>query len=288
MRLFAISAFLVVSSSLAACATSERVVVGPPPGATGDTSATQPAGQSAESFCSAMCTRVKSCDKTLDQQTCENTCTNQNAAVFPRLRGDVVDLIVGCFDAKDCKTVLGGSVVGECTSDALASVAPSAAATTFCDDLANKKKSCNASTTALTTKADCLNSSKLYDDDAIAQAQNCTDRACTEIDTCVAAVFGGLGGTSTSTPTKPGGSCSGKFTELGECTSCAQTSCCAETTACYADSSCRNIVTSCMNSGLSSSTCSSAYSASSTASQQAASAVFSCANTKCTGTCPMN
>ncbi|MBX3190674.1 MAG: hypothetical protein KF819_26980 [Labilithrix sp.] len=285
MRIFAFSA-LALSFSLLACATSDRVVIGSRPGTEGDTSAIEPAGQSAASFCSAMCTRVKSCDKTLDQQTCENTCTNQNAAVFPRLRGDVVDLIVACFDAKDCKTVLGGGVVGECASDALASVAPSAAASAFCDDLANKKKRCTTSSTALTSKADCLNSSKLYDDDAIAQAHNCTDRACTEIDGCVAAVFGGIGG---ATPTKPsGGSCSGKFTELGACTTCAQTSCCDETTTCFADSTCRYIVTSCVNNGVSSSSCSSAYSGASSSAQQAASAVLSCASSQCAATCSIN
>jgi len=70
-------------------------------------------------------TASNSGDKALDHQTCKNACTNSYAAVFPKLREDVVELIVGCFDAKDCKTVLGGDVVGSCVSDAVASVAPS-------------------------------------------------------------------------------------------------------------------------------------------------------------------
>jgi len=74
----------------------------------------------AASFCAALCDREQQCDKALDHQTCKNACTNSYAAVFPKLREDVVELIVGCFDAKDCKTVLGGDVVGSCVSDAVA------------------------------------------------------------------------------------------------------------------------------------------------------------------------
>jgi hypothetical protein len=239
----------------------------------------------AASFCSAMCGREQSCDMTIDTQTCENECTNANAAVFPRLRSDVVQLVVGCFDGKDCKTVLGGEFVGACTADAIASVAPSAAAATFCDALANAKNKCGSSQT--TTKAQCLDSAKLYGDSAIAQAQNCVKRSCSEIDTCVAAVFGSLGGTgsTTTTTTTGSGSCSGKFADLGSCSSCAQTSCCAEATTCYGDSQCQAIAYACFNGGTSSSACSQAYGSASSSSQQRASAFLSCSQSKCSGTC---
>lgn len=280
MRIAVLSAAFLSSLAVAACATTDHVTVGGGGGSTtSDAAGTEPAVTDAASFCQAMCHRVQSCDKSLDAQTCENECSNSNAAIFPRLRSDVVALIVGCFDSKDCKTVLGSGFVGACTADAIASVAPSAAASSFCDALAASKKTCSGSEAA--TKADCLNSAKLYGDGAIAQAQNCVKRGCTEIDSCVSAVFGSLGGATTKPPTT-GTSCTGKFTDLGTCQTCAETSCCAETTACYADSSCRNILRACVTGGTTSSACSQAYSGASSSSQSLASTVFSCSSSKCT------
>lgn len=266
-----------------ACATSDRVIVGDGGTAipiTGDTSQTVPVTD-ASSFCAAMCNRVQSCDKALDSQTCENECTNGNAAIFPRLRADVVDLIVECFDGKDCKTVLGGGFVGACTADAIATVAPSAAASSFCDALASAKKTCSGATS--NSKAECLNSAKLYGDQAIGQAQNCVKRACSEIDTCVGAVFGSLGG---GTTTKPSSStCSRTFSDLGQCSTCAETSCCAQATACYGDSNCHDIARACMTGGTSSTACSQAYSYATQSSQQLASALLSCSQSSCASTC---
>jgi hypothetical protein len=280
MRIAAVFAALVSSLAIVACAGSDQVQVVHQNPST-DMMPTDPAATTdAASFCKAMCNREESCDTSLDTQTCQNQCANTNAAVFPRLRTDVVNLIVGCFDGKDCKTVLGGGFVGACTADAIASVAPSAAASSFCDALATAKKTCSGGDTS--TKAQCLDSAKLYGDDAIAQAQNCVKRACSEIDSCVSAVFGSLGGTSTTKPTEPsGGSCSGKFSDLSSCQTCAEGSCCTETTACYADSSCHNIVHACLTGGTTSSACANAYQSASTSSQQLASAVMSCATSKC-------
>ena len=145
MRFYVFSGFF-LSSLVVACAASDHVVVGGGGlgGTTTDEAGTSPAVTDAGSFCQAMCHRVQSCDASLDTQTCENQCTNTNAAVFPRLRTDVVNLIVGCFDSKDCKTVLGGGFVGACTADAIASVAPSAAASAFCDALSSAKKTCRS------------------------------------------------------------------------------------------------------------------------------------------------
>ena len=287
MRIAILSALFFASLSLVACAASDRVVVGNGGGTglpTDDTSATVPAVTDAASFCGAMCNRVQSCDKSLDTQTCENECTNGNAAVFPRLRSDVVSLIVACFDGKDCKTVLGGEFVGACTADAIATVAPSAAASSFCDALASAKKTCSGATAK--TKADCLNTSKLYGDDAIAQAQNCVKRGCSEIDTCVSAVFGSLGGSvTTSKPSTNGGCTSGQFSDLGSCSTCAETSCCAEASACYGDSNCRDIARSCLVNGTSSTVCSQAYSGAGTSARSLASTLLSCSSSKCSSTC---
>lgn len=286
MRIALLSAALLASFSIVACATSDQVTIAdggaPVPGT--QTSETVPGASDAASFCASMCARVQSCDSTLDTQTCQNECTNGNAAVFPRLRTDVVELIVACFDGKDCKTVLGGGFVGACTADAIASVAPSAAASTFCEALSTAKTSCGGATTQ--TKAECLNGAKLYDDSAIAQAQNCVKRGCSEIDACVGAVFGSLGGSSTSKP-PAGGSCSGKFSDLGACSTCAESSCCSEGSACYADADCRAIARACLTGGTASTQCSQAYTSATTSARTLASAFFSCGQSQCASSCPI-
>ena len=287
MRIALLSAVLLSSLSIVACATTDHVTIADGGVPSADTSQTVPTTDAA-SFCSAMCSRIQTCDKSTDSQTCENQCANGNAAIFPRLRTDVVDLIVSCFDGKDCKTVLGGQFVGSCTADAIASVAPSAAASSFCDALSTAKTSCSGATSA--TKASCLDSAKLYGDDAIAQAQNCVKRGCSEIDTCVSAVFGSLAGVgstgpSTSDPKQGSTSCSGNsFSDLGTCSSCAQDSCCAEASACYADSDCHAIAVACLQGGTTSTACSQAYTSTSTSSQQLASTLFSCSQSKCSST----
>src|SRR5688572_13962277 len=181
-RLFGLFGLLGFSTLAFACADSERVeyVKKPAQEESGTVPPASNATVSAESFCTSLCDRQQSCDKGLDHQTCKNTCTNHNAAVFPKLREDVVGLIVECFGNKDCKTVLQGDVVNTCASEAVASVAPSPSAKTYCEKYSDAKKKCGTTVTTAT----CLNSAKLYDDDAIGQAQNCNGRPCGEIESC--------------------------------------------------------------------------------------------------------
>lgn len=249
-------------------------------------SATLPAEATADaaSFCGSLCGRQEACDTSLDVQTCKNSCTNGYAAVFPKLRQDVVGLIVDCFDAKDCKTVLEGSVVATCAEEAVASVAPSQQATAFCDSLASAKKKCGSTT----TKAACLDQAKLYSDPTIAEAANCADRPCTEIDRCVAATFGELSSTGTSTTKKPAtNECTNQFSDLGSCQSCAEGACCAEAAACAQDSYCRSYMATCQDaSGRTYSECTQMlqYNLPST-SRQLLGAYYSCASSSCSSSC---
>lgn len=282
-RLFGLLAFGLMAP-LAACATTEKVEVKPedPKQPTQDPSSTIPSVSDVDSFCTSLCDRQQACDSGLDHQTCKNDCTNTNAAIFPKLREDVVNLMVECFGAKDCKTVLAGEVVNACASEAVASVAPSSAATDFCDAHADAKKKCGSTA----SKATCLNDAKLYDDEAIAQAKNCTGRTCTEIDSCVTAALGKIGSGTVTPPEEP--TCStGQFSELGSCSTCAETACCAEAAACAADSSgyCRNMMRYCSYTYGSSSSCSSYRSSASSQTIALADAYFACAQSKCTSTC---
>lgn len=278
-------AFVLLSTTLGACAGTEHVYIDEKkPKPASETLPTE-ATSDAASFCSSLCGRQESCDTSLDVQTCRNSCTNGYAAVFPKLRQDVVGLIVQCFDAKDCKTVLEGSVVATCAEEAVASVAPSAEATSFCDGLASAKKKCGGSSS---TKAACLDQAKLYSDDAIIEAANCTDRPCSEIDRCVAATFGELGSTNTTTTQKPSNnSCSGRFSDMGSCQSCAEDSCCAEADACAGDSYCRAYMSQCQDaSGYSYSTCTQMLQSDvPTTSRQLLGAYYQCAGSKCGTSC---
>jgi hypothetical protein len=270
----------------AGCASGEQVVIpnGKPQPAS-STVPTEPATADAASFCGSLCGRQEACDTSLDVQTCKNSCTNGFAAVFPKLRQDVVSLIVECFDAKDCKTVLEGNVVGTCAEEAVASVAPSGEATAFCDNLAAAKKKCGSTT----TKAMCLDQAKLYSDETIIEAANCSDRPCNEIDRCVAATFGELSGgaTTTSKPQPTTNECTGKFSDLGTCTSCAEGACCAEADACAQDSYCRTYMAECQDAGgRSYSECTQLlqYNLPST-SRQLLGSYYNCASANCSSSC---
>lgn len=283
MRLIFVSTSIALFLTAAACATTEHKIV-PSDGDGGaqgdDTSVTLPEHDTA-GFCKALCDREQECDKSLDHQTCANTCMNTNAAVFPKLRQDVVDLVITCFAGKDCKQVLGGQVVATCTSEAIATVAPSQAAVGYCDAYASAKEKCGAAA----VKAQCLATAKLYSDETIAEAVNCTKRSCGEIDACVAATFGAFGGGTTTPPTQ---TCSGQFADLGSCQSCAEGQCCAAATACAADPMCRAGMRPCSRAYGSSSTCLDAMQTSSSTSQQLLQAYFACASTSCSSSCGPN
>ncbi len=264
--------------STIACAKTTRIEVAPDGGAppAESVSATVPEGHDAESFCQALCDRQQECDNALDHQTCKNDCNNRQAAVFPKLRTDVVDLIVTCFAEKDCKSVLAGEVVGACAAESVASVAPSDAAVTYCNALDKAKKKCGTTT----AKATCLEQAKLYDDDAIAEAKNCAARPCNEIDTCIGAAFGGFGTTNPTPPTSS--TCtSSMFSDLGSCSSCAAGPCCDEAAACAGDSTCRDLMAVCSYAYGSTSTCSSYLQSTTTATRQLLGAYFQCASTSC-------
>ncbi len=222
----------------AACATS----TGDAPGT--DTTSTPDSA----AFCSGYCKKLVGCDNTKDEQTCENTCKNANAATFPKLRADVLGKVSSCINAKDCKTVLGSDVVGTCSAEAVASVAPSDTANRFCDDLGTTDTKCGK----MLDKAKCLDRAKLYNDKALDDADLCTKKACSDVDTCVDASLGTITTTGSSSTSSDGGTkdsggpttCSAVGTGdtfdfmQQACNDCAASSCCNEAQACANSPSC--------------------------------------------------
>jgi len=139
-------------------------------------------------FCNGYCKKLVGCDNARDEQTCQNTCKNQNAAIFPKLRVDVLSKVSSCIDQRDCKTVLSSDVIAKCSDEAVASVAPTETAKKFCDQLAATQTKCGGSA----EKTQCLNRAKLYNDKALTDASMCTTKACADITKCVDAALGSL------------------------------------------------------------------------------------------------
>jgi hypothetical protein len=227
-------------------------------GGGGNGSITNSAGGGNTSICNAYCTKLNVCDNTYDVDTCTNRCLNANAATLPKLREEIVSSISTCLQEKDCNTVLNKDPLRTCAAEAVASSAPSSAATALCDALAKAATKCGDTL----NKAACLSGAKLFNDGAIADAQKCTDKACTDIDDCVDAALGSISsGSPSSSSSSPGGgggsdpppppsaapggpSCSAvgdgkKFDfKSSSCDACMASSCCGTASACSGDSSC--------------------------------------------------
>ena len=77
-------------------------------GAPGQQSLSETVDSSA--LCGDICSKQSTCDNMVDEQTCVANCTNENAAITPKLRSDVVKLFNACVDGKDCRTVLNEDV----------------------------------------------------------------------------------------------------------------------------------------------------------------------------------
>jgi hypothetical protein len=193
----------------------------------------------AEKFCGTFCDRTVGCDDTRDEQTCKNACANQNAAIFPKLRADVVGLIEDCLTGKDCRTVLSSDVISTCQGEAVASVAPSAAAIDLCDALTAAETKCGHTG----GKAQCLDMAKLYNDTTLKDAHDCASKACADQDACVSAALGGIGtGTvvpdAGPPPANDAGTTTCGLATTSACMSCMSSSCRSELTACENDASC--------------------------------------------------
>lgn len=140
----------------------------------------------AGSFCDSLCAKYSSCDTSTDVGTCHAACTNENAVMAPKLRPEYINAVASCFATKDCATVLTSGAVSSCADQASASLAPSAAGTSFCTAMQNAATKCGSSLNVAT----CLTISKQYNDLTLSAAQSCASKACGDMDTCLNAQLG--------------------------------------------------------------------------------------------------
>jgi hypothetical protein len=168
---------------------------------------------SAMDLCTSFCQRVSTCDTTRDDQTCVASCTNANAAVFPKLRTDLVDAAAACVAQDDCATITRDGALASCLVEAAAGVGPSAKATAFCTALDTAETTCGVTL----DKATCLGEAKIYGDDTLTSAAACTTKTCSLIYSCASATLtlsagtGALGG-----GLSPGKRCGGTPEPCGE------------------------------------------------------------------------
>src|SRR5688572_16043268 len=128
------------------------------PGKGGGNNTTTSATNGNTQLCDDFCGKLNTCDNTNDSDTCGNLCKNSLASTLPKLREEIVSSISQCLQEKDCNTVLNKDPIATCAAEAVASAAPSADATAFCDALYKARTKCGDTS----NKAACLSNSKLF------------------------------------------------------------------------------------------------------------------------------
>ncbi|HVH46240.1 MAG TPA: hypothetical protein VM925_28055 [Labilithrix sp.] len=179
MRPTVIVAFVFATASIVTGCSSSSAEKG----ATGSSSAA--AAASGDAFCETYCQKINSCDSSSDVQTCTATCSDTLDSTIDKLRSDVLAGVQACWDKSDCRQVLGGERLIDCVDETAVSTTPSAAAKSFCDALAAGLDKCDAGI----DRADCLETSKVYSDEALEQAAKCTSKSCSTIMDCVNATL---------------------------------------------------------------------------------------------------
>ncbi|HEY0709574.1 MAG TPA: hypothetical protein VGG33_22375 [Polyangia bacterium] len=195
-------------------------------------------------FCTSLCTRQNSCDSTRDVQTCTNQCKNNLAVSFPKLRGEVVNMVSTCTTQKDCKTILLAAdvVLDTCSREAAASLAPTATATSFCDAVIAAQNKC---TMTAVDRAACLELAKRANDPALEEAKKCSTKACADIVPCLDAALpigtpGQMGGGNNPPPA--GAAMCGGQTAEDACEQCLYSKCCTSLAACAGSTMCQSII----------------------------------------------
>lgn len=177
MKTSLVAAFVLVASTLAACSSGTEN--------TASSSASVSTSGTA-SFCASYCDHWSACDSSIDKDTCSTECEDAASSTFRRLRSDIVEPTKTCFMSSDCKSILSGNALSDCVEEAAVSVAPSAAAKSFCDAFAGAAGRCDASI----DRADCLNAAKIYGDETLEAAKACTEKSCSQMGTCIKAELG--------------------------------------------------------------------------------------------------
>jgi hypothetical protein len=161
-----------------ACSSSNS---GPAPGQSGGTA-------NADNWCAAYCAADEKCSSKVDDTTCENTCHNSLAALGPHVRADYVQGFTSCIPTDDCADVTNAVNPGKkCSDQALASIAATSTAQSYCQQAHDKATSCSQPANDVAT---CENAIKAIDDASLQNAIDCLSKACDQWETCVVSSIG--------------------------------------------------------------------------------------------------
>jgi len=138
-----------------------------------------------DQWCSAYCAADEKCDSKVDDATCENTCHNLLASYGTHWRADFVAGFTSCIATDDCTDVKNNG--NKCQAQAGASLAPTATAQAYCQQVSDKAKTCSGSTTDV---ASCLNAVKVIDDASLQNAIDCLSKPCDQYLACAASAAG--------------------------------------------------------------------------------------------------
>jgi hypothetical protein len=133
-----------------------------------------------DSYCAQSCAAQKKCNSMVDETTCTNTCKNQWASYAGKVRLDYADFTKQCVQTSSCDKI------GQCGETAKASIAPTGAAQTWCDDAMKKNAECKFNQ----DKAQCLNNMKIFTDVTLENARVCFTKPCSDYLACVLSIVG--------------------------------------------------------------------------------------------------
>jgi hypothetical protein len=138
-----------------------------------------------DNACVSRCAAQKKCNSATVETTCINGCKNELAAVGTKLRADVVLVTTDCYKTASCDKL------PDCSRTATASISPSGAAQTFCDEFTKKVTDCNTIALGFSRdKSACLENWKAYSDATLGAARACLTNSCNDYPACVRTSFG--------------------------------------------------------------------------------------------------
>ena len=146
--------------------------------------AIDPSG-SVDAYCDASCNKNHDCDHGVVVQTCTNNCKSEYAGIAEKARADYMNRLADCYREEDCATVLADDAVDECVEEAGAALSPTPKGKEFCSEYAAALEKCDREL----DKADCYDAAKTYGDAALGEAEQCFDKACSDMLACVSATL---------------------------------------------------------------------------------------------------
>ncbi len=127
--------------------------------------------------CEAKCDADLRCRPSTDRSRCLADCRDENARVIGRGRADYLLAIADCSRGAPCDQL------SRCDDQAKDAIVPTAQAESFCREYVDKARECGKTTPP------CLNSFKIFTDQALASAAACSGRPCSEWTSCVDAAL---------------------------------------------------------------------------------------------------